>query len=58
MYVPYLSMNLYPNQTDINECNENENPCDQHCNNTVGSFTCSCDDGYELDENGRSCNGI
>ena len=33
--------------TDINECIE-ENPCDQTCTNTVGSFTCGCTAGWRL----------
>ena len=41
---------------DINECTEG--PCDHYCTNTDGSFTCSCNNGYELDDNGRSCNGM
>ena len=28
------------------------------CNNTDGSFVCYCQDGYELDEDMRSCNGM
>ena len=35
-----------------------ENPCEHICTNNNGSFTCSCYNGYELDENGRSCNGM
>ena len=42
--------------SDIDECTEDE-PCDHICTDTVGSFTCSCRDGFELDENGRDCNG-
>ena len=42
---------------DINECAEN-GTCDQDCTNTDGSFMCSCYNGYELDESGRSCNGL
>ena len=36
------------------------NPRDHTCTNvnTHGSFTCSCNNGYELDDNGRSCNGM
>ena len=45
-----------PINTDIDECSTN--PCDHTCTNTDGSFTCSCNNGYELDENGRSCNGM
>ena len=42
--------------TDVDECIKN--PCDHNCTNTDGSFTCSCNNGYELDDNGRSCNGM
>ena len=31
--------------------------CDHNCNNTLGSYTCSCNDGYLLDRNGLQCNG-
>ena len=41
---------------DIDECAEN-GACDHNCTNTVGSFNCSCNSGYELDDNGRNCNG-
>ena len=27
------------------------------CNNTIGSFNCSCDLGYQLDENRLNCSG-
>ncbi|XP_029473326.1 LOW QUALITY PROTEIN: hemicentin-1 [Rhinatrema bivittatum] len=37
---------------DINECQE-LNPCQQRCLNTVGSFHCGCDLGYQL--KGRRC---
>jgi len=41
---------------DINECN-GDHECDQGCNNTVGSYSCSCDDGYLLGTDGRTCEG-
>ena len=33
---------------DIDECTEDKDDCDAnaHCNNTVGSFECTCNDGY------------
>ena len=43
---------------DNNECAEIENECDQNCQNTDGSYTCSCNMGYTLDANGHTCNGI
>ena len=41
---------------DINECN-GPHGCEHTCNNTAGSFECSCDDGYELQSNGTACEG-
>ncbi|KAG8223124.1 hypothetical protein J437_LFUL000545 [Ladona fulva] len=41
---------------DINECEEMENLCKNgHCTNTFGSFMCSCNDGYRLDNSHTSC---
>ncbi|XP_077999220.1 hyalin-like [Glandiceps talaboti] len=33
-------------------------PCDQNCTNTPGSFECSCNDGYEIAEDGNTCTDI
>lgn len=43
--------------TEINECAATSSPCEHTCTNTVGSFQCSCNDGYLLDDDGRSCDG-
>ena len=43
--------------TDVDECLEGTSGCSQECTNTVGSFTCSCFDGYLLDEDGKTCKG-
>ena len=43
--------------TDIDECSMQVDECDHTCNNTLGSYTCSCNDGYLLDRNGLQCNG-
>ena len=44
--------------TDTDECSEGMSNCSQVCINTDGSFTCGCNDGYLLDTDGTSCNGM
>ena len=44
--------------TDINECQQMNSTCDQLCTNTEGSFVCSCEEGYELQNDRKSCEGI
>ena len=39
---------------DIPECERDIDGCDQHCNNTDGSYECSCDVGFLL-ANGDAC---
>ncbi len=44
--------------SDINECTENMDDCapaNSTCDNTPGSFTCTCDAGYT--GNGTVCTG-
>ena len=43
--------------SDVNECLSNNGGCAQICTNTVGSFTCSCNTGYSLGADTRSCVG-
>ncbi len=40
---------------DIDECGL-FSPCDQLCTNTMGSFMCSCNSGYVL-QNSQTCEG-
>ena len=42
---------------DINECVANTDGCDQGCQNTIGSFQCTCDSGYVLSNDERTCSG-
>ena len=42
---------------DIDECSENDDNCSQNCSNTIGSYQCSCNDGYALDSDQHNCNG-
>ena len=44
--------------TDIDECSLNTDNCSQICNNTEGSFTCECYDGYVLEANLITCIGM
>jgi len=41
--------------TDINECASDTPPCGQICTNTLGSYQCSCRNGYV--SNGSACDG-
>ena len=42
---------------DTDECTEGKHDCDVNaeCNNTLGSYKCTCKDGYE--GNGTNCTG-
>ena len=33
---------------DIDECATDNGGCEQNCNNTIGSYYCTCDIGYQL----------
>ena len=52
-----IAPNLFPLLIDIDECTTNQNRCDQSCSNAVGSYTCSCVNGFTLDGDGFTCNG-
>ena len=43
--------------TDLNECLTSNGNCAQMCNNIMGSYTCSCNTGYALNVNARTCDG-
>lgn len=45
---------------DINECDMNPAICDSNagCQNNVGSFSCTCNEGYSFDENTLTCENI
>ena len=42
---------------DIDECQGTSHGCIQLCKNTVGSYMCGCRIGFQLDGDGRQCNG-
>ena len=56
MSLCFISNALYNFLADINECLSS--PCEQRCTNTPGSFVCSCNNGYRLDNNGLTCSGM
>ncbi|KAK3579268.1 hypothetical protein CHS0354_033346 [Potamilus streckersoni] len=43
---------------DINECNANNGVCSQICNNTYGSYTCSCFQGFQKPDDSDICQDI
>ena len=45
--------------TDIDECTDSSlNSCDQICINTMGSFVCECNTGYQLNDDLMTCSGM
>jgi len=48
----------FVDRKDINECTEFPGMCSNgRCKNTVGGFSCKCNQGFALDENGIKCIG-
>lgn len=43
--------------SDIDECSNGTAGCSQVCTNTLGSYQCSCNGGYELSYDGKTCEG-
>ena len=44
--------------SDIDECDKDyKGGCSQKCTNKPGSFVCSCEKGYNLDTDGKTCIG-
>ena len=46
-----------PILSDVNECTQNTDGCQQRCVNTPGSIMCECNSGYSLNGDGRTCSG-
>ncbi|XP_020713717.1 dorsal-ventral patterning protein tolloid isoform X2 [Ceratitis capitata] len=42
-------------QVDLNECSINNGGCQHNCINTLGSYDCSCRNGYTLHQNRHNC---
>lgn len=43
---------------NINECRQENGGCDQNCFDSVGTYSCSCDRGFDLGRDLRSCSDI
>ena len=43
--------------SDYNECVVSNGGCEQLCFNLIPGHQCGCHDGFELHENGQTCNG-
>ena len=43
---------------DVNECLDDNGGCPQTCDNTDGSYQCSCQHGYEWDNDNHTCIGM
>ncbi|XP_052236237.1 uncharacterized protein LOC127848005 isoform X4 [Dreissena polymorpha] len=41
--------------TDIDECENGKETCDQNCNNTIGGYNCECQVGYFLENDNATC---
>ena len=49
---------LVPNYSaDVDECTEMTHMCTQNCHNSVGSYVCTCDEGFVISSNGTTCIG-
>ena len=55
----YISETIAPcfSYTDVNECATQNGGCHHNCHNTVGSYHCSCNDGYTLGRDDHTCSG-
>ena len=42
---------------DIDECIDGTHGCSQICRNNIGSYSCLCNDGFQLNLDGFHCDG-
>ena len=54
----YNLIRYYFYNVDVDECGDDTDGCSQTCTNTEGSFTCGCTDGYVLNVDGTTCDGM
>ena len=52
------SCQYYSCIADIDECEyDHVHACEHFCNNTEGSYECSCEEGFDLGDNNHTCIG-
>ena len=49
---------IVSNCVDINECSQGTSRCSQLCTNTIGSYNCTCHNGYQLGNDNHTCTDI
>lgn len=42
----------------MNECESDNGGCDHICTNVLGSYSCSCFEGYIIEDDNRTCAGM
>ena len=57
MYVHVCILSYLTEFADVDECVLGTAGCNHFCDNTIGSFVCSCQNGYFLDSDGITCVG-
>uniref|UniRef100_A0A3B4DI19 complement subcomponent C1r n=1 Tax=Pygocentrus nattereri TaxID=42514 RepID=A0A3B4DI19_PYGNA len=57
----HLGFSAFYQAVDVDECSspvpseDSDPPCSQICLNTLGSYMCACNHGYQLQADGRTC---
>ena len=57
MLIISITKQCISHYADINECSDGTDVCSHLCNNTIGSYSCSCSPCYILGPDGISCYG-
>ena len=55
--IRYKLLRSYGSFSDIDECKEDTDGCEQRCVNDPGTFHCDCDPGYTLRSDNKACQG-
>ena len=52
-----INIHCSHNYPDVDECLSDNGGCDHSCTDSDGSYTCSCNNGYQLNSDGHKCDG-